>query len=224
MSLKGIAGTYEIEVLLGNQEVCLLEFDLPETKKEFSKIKLDTPQAEEYFRGLLAGVFSSPGDDDDTRLIQIYDLLDGLATLREAIDGGEEFEKIKELVNNQAQDEISQACLQYFLLMAETINRGKTLQYFGQFQKFLLAKRESLPKVVTPTKQSKDTPRWDRVAKQAMLVTDEPTQDIEVNALEEESVEESDTVETEWRDTGVDTDTGIEGDVDSDEQLDSEEP
>ncbi|MEW6736007.1 MAG: hypothetical protein AB1489_32230 [Acidobacteriota bacterium] len=221
MSTRGIAGTYEIEVLLGSQQVCLLEFDLPESKNELRAIKLETPTGEETFRGMLAGIFSEPGEEDDTRQIQVYDLLEGLSTIREALEADEAGEKIKAKLSHAAKDEVAKSCLQFFFHLAESLNQDKFIQAIGVFSKFILNKKESLPKVAA---QSKAVPRWDRVVKQTVLITDEPTQDIEVSNLEEEIPEESDTTETEWRDSGVDTDLQNEGEVESEEGADSEIP
>jgi hypothetical protein len=111
--------------------------------------------------------------------------------------------------------------LQYFLFLAEPLSQDKLLQMLGQFSKFLFNKKESLPKAAVQVKQQKETPRWDRVVKQNVLITDEPTQDIEVNPLEEENVEEGEPIETDWHET---SEAEPIGDVDVDEEpLDTSE-
>jgi hypothetical protein len=206
LSKKSIAGTYEVEVLLGSQEVCLLELDLPEAKSELRSVKVDTPIGQEYFRGLLAGIFSMRGQEDDVRQLQIYDLLEGVSSYRESIEAGESADKIKPKLGSAASDEVAQSCVQHFLYLADQLNKDKLLQALSSFTKYLHTKKESLPKVNTQPKSS--TPRWDRVAKSPVIIaTDEPTQDVEVNSLEEGMSEESEVVETEWHeeeDTGPD--------------------
>jgi hypothetical protein len=202
LSKKSVAGTYEVEVLLGSQEVCLLELDLPEAKSELRSVKLDTPVGQEYFRGLLSGIFTIKGQEEDVRQLQVYDLFEGISTLREAVEAGESNDKLKAKLTPSAQDEVAQSCIQHFLFLADQLNKDKFLQALSTFSKFLHTKKESLPKVNTQPKPS--TPRWDRVAKSPVVIaTDEPTQEIEVNALEEGMSEDSETVETEWHDDEV---------------------
>lgn len=203
MSIRGLSGTYEIEVLLGSQEVCLIDVDLPDSKNELRKLKIDTPSGEETFRGLLAGSFSLPGSDDDTRQVQIYDLMEGISSVRDAVEAGEEYEEMKKRFLDQSQDNLAQYALQNFLFFIEPLSRDKVVSMLAQFSKFLLNKKESLPKASSQTRTAKEAPRWDRVVKQNVLITDEPTQDIEVNPLEEDSVE-TDALDTEWPETGGD--------------------
>src|SRR5262249_48514707 len=130
-------------------------------------------------------------------------------TLREAVEAGESGDKLKTKLTPLAKDDVAQGCLQSFLFLVEPLNADKLANMLSQFSKFLFNKKESLPKSATQTKQSKDTPRWDRVVKQTVLITDEPTQDIEVNPLEEET----EPVETDWHEGVGDTDHSIEPDA-----------
>ena len=217
MSKKSIAGTYEVEVLLGSQEVCLLELDLPEAKSELRSVKVDTPIGQEYFRGLLAGIFSMRGQEDDVRQLQVYDLLEGISTFREFVESGESSDKIKPKLISAASDEVAQSCAQHFFFLADQLNKDKLLQALSSFSKHLHTKKESLPKVNTQPKAS--TPRWDRVAKSPVIIaTDEPTQDVEVN-IEEGMSEESEAVETEWHE---EEDAGPE-EVEPDDMADTED-
>jgi hypothetical protein len=213
LSKRSVAGTYEIEVMLGSQEVCILELDLPETKNELRSLKLDSPTGQEFFRGLVAGIFSERGQQEYTRQLQVYDLLESISTIRELFESGEQSEKIKSKLNSLAKDEVTQSCLNFFLNLLEgQLSNDKMLQMLSGFSKFLLTKKESLPKVSSQPKSS--TPRWDRVAKQTVLITDEPTQEIEVNPLEDGILDEADTTDTDWHDPAGDVEGEIEPDTD----------
>jgi hypothetical protein len=218
LSKKSVAGTYEVEVLLGSQEVCLLELDLPDSKGELRTVKADTPLGQEYLRGLLTGIFSSRGQEEDLRQLQIYDLLEGISTVREAVESGESNDKLKTRLNSMTQDEVGHSCIQHFLYLADQLSKDKLLTSLATFIKFLHTKKESLPKVATPPKTT--TARWDRVAKSPVIMsTDEPTQEIEVNPLEEGLGEETETVETEWQED----EGGSPDDIEPDEIPEGEE-
>jgi hypothetical protein len=213
LSKKSVAGTYEVEVMLGSQEVCLLELDLPESKSELRSIKIDSAQGQESFRGLLAGIFSARGREMDTRHLQVYDLLEGISTVREAVQDGESFDKIRSKLSPSARDEVAQGSLLHFFHFVESISRDKLLQMLSAFSKYLLSKKESLPKV--GTQQKSVSARWDRVAKN-ILSTDEPTQEVEINPLEEGVPEEADSIEGEWHDDATE-------EAEPEEAADSEE-
>lgn len=217
MSTRDIAGTYEIEVRLGSQEVCFLEFDLPESNEELQKAKIDSPVGEETFRGLLATIFSTAGDSASSRVIQIYDLMDQLASLRDTIEAGESA-SLKTKLENYGRDALTKACFGYLIFLLEHNSNAQIVKLLSALAKFLFTKKEALPKVVNAAKQVKEAPRWDRVVKQNVLIADEPTQDIDTNPLEEESVDDPEPIETEWTEEILDTD-GL-GDPDIDADLD----
>ena len=128
---------------------------------------------------------------------QPYDLLEGISTYRDAVEAGETNDKLKTKFGSVARDEVALSCVQHLLFLADQLNRDKLLQALSSFTKFLHNKKESLPKVNTQPKAT--SPRWDRVAKSPVVIaTDEPTQDLEVNSIEEGLPEESEPVETEW--------------------------
>ncbi len=219
MSARGFIGTYEIEVRLGPQEVCFLEFDMPESEEEIRKVKPDPPNAdvEEVFRGLLATAFSSGGSSQTSRNIQIYDLMNNVASIREAIDSEESFGSIKAKFEDLAQDEVAKISLRYFFSLAELIKKDKVVEMLSQFSKFLFTKKESLPKAVSTSRQPKESPRWDRVVKQNVLISDEPTQDLEVSSLEEEVPEDSEPLETEWAEAATDIEPLGDSDLEEDD-------
>lgn len=224
MSTRGFAGTYEIEVKLGPQEVCFLEFDMPESEEELRKVKVDPPsaEAEELVRGLLSTVFSSSTGSQTSRNIQIYDLMNNVASIREAVEGGESSSSIKAKLEASAQDDLTRASVRFFCSLIELLPRNKALELLSQFSKFLFTKKEALPKAASVSKVVKESPRWDRVVKQNVLINDEPTQDIEVNALEEEVTEDAEPLETEWTEAPSDIEPIGEGEIDDDE-IDSSE-
>lgn len=200
MSARGFAGTYEIEVRLGPQEVCFLEFDMPESEEELRRVKVDPPgaEAEEIFRGLFATIFSTASDGQTTRIIQIYELMNNVASVREAVQSQESYTTIKNKIESSTQDEVSKISLRYFFFMVELISRDKVVEMLAQFSKFLFTKKEALPKAASVSRTSKDSPRWDRVVKQNVLINDEQSSDIEVNPLEEEVVEDAEPLEGDW--------------------------
>ncbi|MBL8152402.1 MAG: hypothetical protein JNN15_20950 [Blastocatellia bacterium] len=205
MSKKSVAGTYEVEVLLGTQQVCILELDIPDTKNELLGLKYDTPSGQEALRGMLAGIFSTQGDDADVRQLQVYDLLEGISTIREAIENAAINDSFGNKLASMAEDDVAQSCIQFFFFMTEQLNRDKLLQILSQFSKFLLTKKEALPKVASPAKTV--TARWDRVIKQNVFTTDELNTEIEVNPLEEGLVEEAEATEGEWSEPAEETET-----------------
>lgn len=221
---RGFAGTYEIEVRLGPQEVCFLEFDMPDSEEELRKVKLDPPNAdaEELVRGLVSTIFSSTGGSQTSRNIQIYDLMNNIASIREAIENSESTSNIKAKLAGLAQDDIARVSLQYFCYLMDLAPKNKILELLSQFSKFLFTKKEALPKAASASRLIKDSPRWDRVVKQNVLISDEPTQDIEVNALEEEVTEDTEPLETEWAETPADIEPIGDGELEDDEVDHSE--
>ncbi|MBI4854190.1 MAG: hypothetical protein HY819_20525 [Acidobacteria bacterium] len=224
MSAQKFTGTYEIEVRLGPQEVCFLEFDMPESEEELRKVKVDPPgaEAEELVRGLLSTVFSLSAGSQTSRNIQIYDLMNNVASVREAVEEGESLSSIKTKLEASAQDDIARISLRYFCSLIELLPKNKALELLSQFSKFLFTKKEALPKAASVSKVTKDSPRWDRVVKQNVLINDEPTQDIEVNALEEEVTEDAEPLETEWTEAPSDIEPIGESELDDDEMDHSE--
>lgn len=219
MSARGFIGTYEIEVRLGPQEVCFLEFDMPESEEELRKVKVDPPSAdvEEVFRGLLSTAFSSGGSNQTSRNIQIYDLMNSVASIREAVESEESFNSIKAKLEDSAQDETARISLRYFFTLVELIKRNKVVEMLSHFSKFLFTKKEALPKAASASRSPKDSPRWDRVVKQNVLISDEPTQDLEVSSLEEEVTEDSEPLETEWAETSADIEPLGDSDLEEDD-------
>jgi hypothetical protein len=224
LSSKGFAGTYEIEVRLGPQEVCFLEFDMPESEEDLRKIKTTPPNAdlEELIRGLSSTIFSSSTSNQTSRNIQIYDLMNNIASIREAVEGGESSSSIKAKLESSAQDDVARISLKYFCFLVELLPKDKALELLSQFSKFLFTKKEALPKAASASKVTKESPRWDRVVKQNVLINDEPTQDIEVNALEEEVNEETEPLETEWAEAPSDIEPIGEGELEDDDLDNSE--
>lgn len=194
MSKKSLAGSYEIEVVLGSQQVCILEMDLPETNSELQSLDFNSEYGQEIFRGLLAGVFSDQGDEPDLRYAQVYTLLSSISSVRDSISSGESINALKKYLTSNAKDELSKSCANFFLFMVGQIKTDRILQMLANFSKYLLTKKESLPKVAQTQKTT--TPRWDRVAK-TDFITDEPVPEIDVNPLEE-VVEEAEATETDW--------------------------
>ncbi len=224
MSARGFAGTYEIEVRLGPQEVCFLEFDMPDSEEELRKVKLDPPNAdtEEVVRGLVSTVFSSTGGSQNSRNIQIYDLMNSVASIRDAIENGETTSSIKSKLESSAQDDVARISLRYFCYLMDLAAKNKILELLAQFSKFLFTKKEALPKAVSASKLTKESPRWDRVVKQNVLISDEPTQDIEVSSLEEEVTEDAEPLEAEWAEAPTDIEPIGEGELEDDEVDHSE--
>lgn len=194
LSKKSLAGSYEIEVVLGSQQVCILEMDLPEANNELQSLDFNSEYGQEIFRGLLAGIFSEQGEEPDLRIAQVYTLLDGISSVRDSISSNESPAALKKYLTSNAKDELVKNCINFFIFILGLIKKDKALQMLVSFSKYLLAKKESLPKLAQPAKTT--TPRWDRVAK-TDFITDEPTPEIDVNPLEE-VVEEAEATETDW--------------------------
>lgn len=197
MSKKSLAGSYEIEVVLGSQQVCILEMDLPEANSELQSIDFSSEYGQELFRGLLAGVFSDQGDESDLRVVQVYTLLGGISSVRDSISSGESSAALKKYLTSNAKDELAKSCANFFVFIVGLVKNDKALQMLASFSKYLLTKKESLPKLTQASKTT--TPRWDRVAT-TDFITDEPTPELDVNPLEE-VVEEAEATETDWPET-----------------------
>jgi hypothetical protein len=216
LSTKDFAGTYEVEVLLGSQEVCFLDADLPESKSELQKVNVNTPFGEEYFRGLVASAFSSPGESRSARKVQIYDLMEAVSNLREGLEANENAEALRARAKSVLQDELAEYAFGYFLVFSELLGANNTYRLLSQLSKFLLTQKESLPKV-SQVRQTREAPRWDRVVKQN-LIGEEVGAETEVNPLEDETIE-ADTIDGEWTESS----TGSEPVIDRVEE-DIEEP
>jgi hypothetical protein len=206
LSTKDFAGTYEVEVLLGSQEVCFLDADLPESKSELQKVNVNTPFGEEYFRGLVASA----------RKVQIYDLMEAVSNLREGLEANENAEALRARAKSVLQDELAEYAFGYFLVFSELLGANNTYRLLSQLSKFLLTQKESLPKV-SQVRQTREAPRWDRVVKQN-LIGEEVGAETEVNPLEDETIE-ADTIDGEWTESS----TGSEPVIDRVEE-DIEEP
>ncbi|MCS6886155.1 MAG: hypothetical protein RMM17_12975 [Acidobacteriota bacterium] len=197
---KSLAGSYEIEVVLGSQQVCVLEMDLPESDAEIDLVQIDSDYGQEMFRGLFAGIFSEQGQESDLRLAQVYTLLNSISSVRDAILAGDSFAIIKKYLLSEAQDKVAKSCVTYFMRLLERISDvDKSIKMLADFSKYLLAKKELLPKI---SQVSKPVVRWDRVAK-ADFISDEPTE-MELNQLEDVVEAETADTDTDWSESPED--------------------